>query len=276
MPQTLPRFARPVAILLAAAGALASAISPAFAFCGFYVAQADAKLFNKSSKVVLAWDAGQASVTMASDYEGDPKEFALVVPVPTVVAEDDIRVVDNHLIDKLDAYSAPRLTEYFDPDPCPSERGVVMGNVAPSVPPPMTMAPGVALSKPLGVTIEARYQVGVYDILILSAKESDGLVTWLTSNNYKIPDGAEDVLGSYIKQGMHFFVAKVNLDRQQQAGEHFLRPLQVSADPPRHGECPGPAGHDRLHPVAQGPGRDHQLPDRQDGLRTGCAALRQE
>src|ERR1700686_2029013 len=109
MAQSLTRLA---ALALSAAGTLALSIPPAHAFCGFYVAQADTKLFNKSSKVVLAWDAGQASVTMASDYEGDPKEFALVVPVPTVVAEEDIRVVDNHLIDKLDAYSAPRLTEY--------------------------------------------------------------------------------------------------------------------------------------------------------------------
>ena len=223
---TLPRFVRPAVILLTAGAAFAASIAPASAFCGFYVAQADTKLFNKASKVVLAWDNGQASVTMASDYEGDPKEFALVVPVPTVVAKDDIRVVENNLIDKLDAYSAPRLTEYFDQDPC--------------VPPPqfarMMAAPSGGMAPPLekprddahGVTIEARYAVGVYDILILSAKESDGLTAWLTENHYKIPDGAEEVLGSYIRQGMHFFVAKVNLERQAQAGEHFLRPLQVS------------------------------------------------
>jgi Na+-translocating ferredoxin:NAD+ oxidoreductase RnfD subunit len=229
MSKPLHRLARTAALALAGAGALATSITPALAFCGFYVAQADAKLFNTASKVVLAWDNGQASVTMASDYQGDPKEFALVVPVPTVVAEDDIRVVENNLIDKLDAYSAPRLTEYFDSDPCPPDitlarRSASVGYTgdAAGVPAPLAMA------EPLGVTIEARYQVGVYDILILSAKESDGLVTWLAANNYKIPEGAEDVLGSYIKQGMHFFVAKVNLDRQAQAGEHFLRPLQVS------------------------------------------------
>ncbi len=207
-----------------ALGLLATA--PASAFCGFYVAQADAKLFNEASKVVLARDDGATSVTMASDYQGDPKEFALVVPVPNVVAEDDIRVVENSLIDKLDAYSAPRLTEYFDPDPCP-QHWLAMETMVLSAPPPMAPVASVAGASN-GVTIEARYQVGVYDILILSAKESDGLVGWLTDNNYKIPAGAEDVLGSYIKQGMHFFVAKVNLDRQAQAGEKFLRPLQVS------------------------------------------------
>ena len=74
--------------------AVAAPMAQAVAFCGFYVAQADATLFNTASKVVLAWDNGRAAVTMASDYKGDPKEFALVIPVPTVVKEQDIRVVD--------------------------------------------------------------------------------------------------------------------------------------------------------------------------------------
>jgi hypothetical protein len=207
------------------ASALALSVAPAFSFCGFYVAQADSKLFNKSSKVVLAWDAGHASVTMASDYEGNPKEFALVVPVPTVVAERDIRVVDSDLIDKLDAYSAPRLSEYFDEDPCAPPR---MFSTTAAMPSPPGAA--VEVSSTASVTVEARYEVGVYDILILSAKDSNGLVAWLKQNQYRIPNGAENVLGSYIRQGMHFFVAKVNLDRQKQSADKFLKPLQVSYD----------------------------------------------
>jgi hypothetical protein len=35
------------------------------------------------------------------------------------------------------------------------------------------------------------------------------------------------VLGSYIKQNMHFFVAKVNLGRMKLIGAGYLRPLQV-------------------------------------------------
>ena len=205
------------------AAAISLPLAQAAAFCGFYVAQADTKLFNKASKVVLAWDDGRASVTMASDYEGDAKDFALVIPVPTVVKQEDIRVVDPKTVDKLDAYSAPRLTEYFDRDPCApvvmyrhTARGVV--------PAPMAVA-SVSMDK---VTIEARYEVGVYDILVLSAEDSGGLVHWLSGNGYKIPAGAEGVLGSYIKQNMHFFVAKVNLERQKLGGDGFLKPLQVS------------------------------------------------
>jgi hypothetical protein len=78
------------------------------------------------------------------------------------------------------------------------------------------------------VTIEAAYTVGEYDILILSAEESRGLETWLTEEGYRIPAGASEVLGSYLKQGMRFFVAKVNLAEQRRLGYSFLRPLQIA------------------------------------------------
>ena len=91
---------------------------PASAFCGFYVAKADAKLFNKSSKVVLARDGETTAITMASDYEGEPKEFAVVIPVPTFIERKQIGVVEMKTIDHLDAFTAPRLVEYRDEDPC--------------------------------------------------------------------------------------------------------------------------------------------------------------
>src|SRR5260370_23505792 len=78
-----------------------------------------------------------------------------------------------------------------------------------------------------GVTVEASYDVAEYDVSILSANESNGLVDWLTDNGYRIPDGASAVLGSYIKQNMRFFVAKVNLERVKLMDNHYLRPLQV-------------------------------------------------
>jgi hypothetical protein len=40
--------------------------------------------------------------------------------------------------------------------------------------------------------------------------------------------GAAPVLGSYIKQNMKFFVARVNLQEQAMLGYHYLRPIQVT------------------------------------------------
>ena len=88
-------------------------------------------------------------------------------------------------------------------------------------------------AKALGVTIEATYEVGEYDILILSAEQSEGLSTWLTENGYRLPAGAPKILGSYIKQGLRFFVAKVDLTRQANLGFSYLRPLQIAYESPR-------------------------------------------
>ena len=69
--------------------------------------------------------------------------------------------------------------------------------------------------------------------MILSADQSNGLETWLRENGYRIPSGASNVLGSYIKQGMLFFVARVNLEEQSKLGFSYLRPLQVAYESPK-------------------------------------------
>ncbi|MEM8612519.1 MAG: DUF2330 domain-containing protein, partial [Cyanobacteria bacterium P01_H01_bin.105] len=91
---------------------------PAHAFCGFYVAKADTELYNKASQVAIARDRNHTVLTMGNDYQGDVSAFALVVPVPTVINEDQVDVAEKVVLDRLDAFSAPRLVEYFDSDPC--------------------------------------------------------------------------------------------------------------------------------------------------------------
>jgi hypothetical protein len=217
--------------LLAGAIALviAASAAPALAFCGFYVAKADAKLFNRASQVVLARDEDRTVLTMASDFRGDPKEFAIVIPVPTMLERGQIRVADRGLVEHVDAFSAPRLVEYHDANPCALARRHQELSAAASAP----AASGRAMTDTLGVRIEARYTVGEYDILILSASQSAGLETWLRDNGYRIPAGAAPVLGSYIKQNMKFFVARVNLAEQARLGFTYLRPLQVAYESPK-------------------------------------------
>jgi len=223
-----PRPRYPILLLLLL---LAVAVAPrAAAFCGFYVAKADTDLFNQASKVVLVRDGNRTVLTMASDFQGDVSEFAMVVPVPTFLEREQIHVGNQAVIDHLDAYTAPRLVEYYDDNPC--QRVLYDRALGYAVPAPRRMEAERAAS--LGVTIEASYTVGEYDILILSAKESSGLLTWLTENGYRLPAGAAPVVGSYLKQGMRFFVAKVNLEEQAKLGFSFLRPLQVAYETPKY------------------------------------------
>src|SRR4029453_7417565 len=190
------------------------------------------KLFNKASQVVLVRQGDRTVLTMANDFRGDPKEFAIVIPVPVVLQKGQIHIGDKGLLDHLDAYSAPRLVEYFDEDPCSL---VMYERIAPMAAASARTADqvGAARAKSLGVTIEAQYTVGEYDILILSAQQSSGLETWLRENGYRIPAGAGAVLNSYIKQNLKFFVAKVNLKEQAKLGYSVLRPIQVAYESPK-------------------------------------------
>ncbi|MEA2558731.1 MAG: hypothetical protein QOH06_235 [Acidobacteriota bacterium] len=218
-------------ILLLGAAALFAVAPHALAFCGFYVARADTKIFNQASKVVLVRDDDRTVLTMANDFKGDPKEFAVVIPVPTVLQREQIHVAEPALLDHLDAYSAPRLVEYYDENPCQMlDRRMAA---------PQSTAAGAAANesaardRSLGVKVEAAYTVGEYDIVILSATQSDGLETWLRESGYRIPQGASRVLGTYIKQDMKFFVAKVNLKEQSKLGFSYLRPIQVAYESPK-------------------------------------------
>jgi len=214
-----------IATILAAVITIAIS-STAQAFCGFYVAKADTSLFNRASQVVLVRDGKRTVITMANDFEGDVDDFAVVVPVPTFIERGQINVGDKAVIDHLDAYTSPRLVEYFDPDPCRVRQRLELLQDMAAL--PSSKAAMEAEARSQGVTIEATYSVGEYDILILSAEESAGLIRWLNDNGYRIPRGADRVVKSYLKQDMRFFVAKVNVEKQRKSGYTYLRPLQVA------------------------------------------------
>ncbi len=201
-----------------------------FAFCGFYVAKADSSLYNKASQVVVVRDGNRTALSMFNDYKGELTDFALVVPVPEVLAREQINVGDKVLFERIDAYSAPRLVEYFDQDPCQPMRYGTKNFGASSG---AGGAGPEARARQHGVKIEAKYTIGEYDILLLSAKESGGLETWLKENGYKVPKGASRALEPYIKQDMKFFVAKVNLKEQAKTGFTFLRPIQFAFETPK-------------------------------------------
>jgi hypothetical protein len=213
-----------------------SSATRAWAFCGFYVAGADAKLFNESSQVIIAHNEDKTIITMANDFQGAVKDFALVVPVPVAVKREQVNVGDKEILKKLDAFTQPRLVEYNDPSPC--DNGVSLdqlNDVTGRRNRTSNSAPQSArtINRDLGVTVEDKFKVNEYEILILSAKESNGLEIWLQRNGYKIPAGASAVLQPYIKQNMKFFVAKVDLKEYESSGNTFLRPIQIAYQSPK-------------------------------------------
>ena len=206
------------ALVLAALGAAAT--PQAAAFCGFFVAGSNQKLYNNASQVVLLRKGNHTVMTMSNNYKGPPEDFAMVVPVPVVLKKQQVRTPSAKVFAHVDELTAPRLVEYWEQDPCDNDGGNVSFGALGGR---MAQRPKAARSRDdsaadYHVKIEAQFDVGEYDILILSAQQSTGLETWLRDNGYRIPAGASDVLGSYIGQKMRFFVAKVNLREHAASG----------------------------------------------------------
>jgi hypothetical protein len=200
------------------------------AFCGFYVSGSGEKLYNDATQVVLMRDGTKTVLSMLNDYRGPLADFAMVVPVPVVLHQSDVKTIPKVAFDHIDALGSPRLVEYWEQDPCPSgidptstTQGITLDkNYIKNIPVP---------GRTFGVKIEAQYDVAEYHIMILSATEATGLESWLHHNGYKIPDGASQLLRPYIESGSKFFVAKVDPHKVSMVDGHAaLSPLRFHYD----------------------------------------------
>jgi hypothetical protein len=181
---------------------------PSEAFCGFYVAQTEKPLYNAATQVVMMRDKNLTVLSMENNYEGPLQDFAMVVPVPIVLLEKNVKTLDRNVFQKIDTLDSPRLVEYWEQDPCAKltkeerERQKHLSQTRGIIP-----ISEVSIS---GVTVEAQFKVGEYEVVVLGASDSSGLESWLHQHHYKIPQGASTYLRPYVAKGSKFFVAKVN------------------------------------------------------------------
>ncbi|MCA9531847.1 MAG: DUF2330 domain-containing protein [Myxococcales bacterium] len=222
-------MSRFVQALIAVTALSAAVPNGARAFCGFFVSGAEASLYNEATMVVLMREGTRTVLSMQNSYKGPPEDFALVIPVPVILQKQNVKTLPDAVFKRVDTLSAPRLVEYWETDPCrpqvypmamAARQGVVMEKAKED-------APG----SDLGVRVEAKFAVGEYDIVILSARDSNGLDTWLRQEHYNIPKGAGAVLRPYVEAGTKFFVAKVDVKRVRFADGHaLLSPIRFYYD----------------------------------------------
>src|SRR4029079_5088526 len=95
--------------VIAAAVALASAPGSASAFCGFYVAGSGDQLVADATQVVLMRKGTRTVLSMQNNYKGPPAAFAMVIPVPVVLKEGDVKILPADVFAHVRRSDAPRL-----------------------------------------------------------------------------------------------------------------------------------------------------------------------
>jgi len=202
--------------------------SPAFAASGFYADKDGNALLSESSKIVIARDGNRTVLTLVPGYKGEAKTFAIILPIPVPVEKTQVNVADPRTVIALESYTAPRLAEYEDPDPC---RPSLMDR--PSGPlPPVTVenAASMGMVRSIGLKPKEYYAAADYDIDIVPAKE---ILATLKKQGYVIPDRAGPAFKSYIGQDMTFVIARVSLRAVDGTKNRFLPPLQVAYESPK-------------------------------------------
>src|SRR5688572_30489658 len=103
--------------------ALTASPSRAPAFSGFYMNGSGATAVADATHVVLVRQGTRTVVSLQNDYKGPVEDFAMLIPVPTVLKEGDVKALPRAVFERVEAASAPRLVEYWEQDPCAAKLG---------------------------------------------------------------------------------------------------------------------------------------------------------
>lgn len=200
---------------------LALGLGPAAHACPTVATGTPNSLTYDVAKTSIVQQNGRTTFTVSINPSGQSQDFALVMPVPALLQESDIAVLDSSVFARLEATTG--LLTMADAGCAP------MGGTADSAGGDGGDGGGGGGGGGGTVHVEAEYLVGDYQITILSAEESGDLFLWLNTNGYHLADPTIPILEEYIEQGMYFMTAKVS-DEATAADGSSLPPLQVGYD----------------------------------------------
>lgn len=186
--------------------------------------------YNPASAVVITRDGRRTVLTIEAAYQGPPTELSLVVPVPSAVGRESVRTVTGTAFRRLDGRTAPRVRHVF---PTCARRRMAGASAAMSDGGGASAgrAGGAPTPEELGIEIEDEWPVDEYDVTLLSAAESTGLLTFLRERGLDLPDAAQSMLRGYIETGHRFVLFHADPTRAQRVGETMvLSPLQIEYD----------------------------------------------
>ena len=192
---------------------------PAAAFCGTFVSVGDDAPTNEGSQLAIVRQNGMTTLTMANDVHGSLADFAMVIPIPEILAETALHVVDPAIMEHIAGYSGARLVSYECSDFEVREEADSDSD--------SDSDDGGTDDAGTDTTVEAQYIVGEYDVVILSSVESGSLVGWLQDHGYNVPSESQALLGEYIDSGSYFLAAQVREDAGLADGA-TLSPLQLT------------------------------------------------
>lgn len=183
--------------------------------------------YSPAAAVFIVRDGVKTVLTMEPAYDGPKVPISMIFPVPTAIGRDQVRTVPGSIFRNLDRLTAPRVQHVFPSCRRRRRRAARMSSAR--------LAGGGGGGGGGGGTEEPPVQVvdewalDEYDISVLSATESNGLLDFVRERGLELPAAAEPALRAYIETGHRFVFATVDPTRAHTVGDRMvLSPLQLS------------------------------------------------
>ncbi len=154
-------------------------------------------------RAIIRWDGQTEDIIMALQVQGDAKEAAWIMPVPT---QAQVKLGDPKMFELLQEFTKPRIETIYELHRRPTIAALTRGSL---------------------VTLLDRREIGLYDVSTLAATDATALTQWLNTNGYKFPEAAAKVLQPYVDQGWYYIAARISPSRASEVqGE--LDPLWMT------------------------------------------------
>jgi hypothetical protein len=176
---------------------------PAESACCYFSAK-DADILQPAQKVFITWDPKEQveSFTMQPKFEGNAKDFGMVIPTPSKPRLDEM---PRDFFKELAVFTILKRREV--PQSKLLTLLVLAQNQAGAPKDAKAADPGH--SRPTTVKVLEAGIVGSLDYKIISAERADDLFNWLKDNKYSYA-GDEATLNFYVKKGWLFTVMKID------------------------------------------------------------------
>jgi hypothetical protein len=201
------------ASLLAAPFALALTLqtNDADACGGCFVSQTENTQVS-GHRMVLSVSMAETTLWDQITYEGDPGEFAWVLPIRGTV---EVGLSSDALFETLE--QATQVIVNSPTIQCPQGN---CGNLASGGDSEGTGGGGGG-----GVTVLAQEVVGPYETVQLEANDPAALNTWLTDHGYSIPADVEPIITDYVEEGFGFLALRLVPGQ----GIDSMKPVRVTS-----------------------------------------------
>ncbi len=206
------RAALPTCFAVLVATATFASPRPAAACGGCFVSPAETTQVT-GHRMALSVSLLQTTLWDQITYDGDPAEFAWVLPIKGQV---QIGLSSDLLFEVLESNTAAQIFSPSlgcAPSGCPNDAAFGAG------------ATGAATSGG-GVTVIAQEVVGPYETVQLEATDPAALGTWLDAHGYNIPTEIEPIIASYVSDGFGFLALRLVPGQ----GVDAMKPIRITSE----------------------------------------------